>query len=82
MYFIFHNLEKTYSIDTLKGIGGQLLAKICFFGLVCCFTYQSKAMVMSGRSVHQTTFFLSKLEQAVNQYFVYILSFVTDNNPS
>ena len=31
MNFIFHNLEKTYSRDTLKGIGGQLLAKICFF---------------------------------------------------
>ena len=28
------------------------------------------------------TFFLGKLEQAVNQYFVHILSLVTDNNPS
>ena len=28
------------------------------------------------------TFFLGKLEQAVNQYFVNILSLVTDNNPS
>ena len=28
------------------------------------------------------TFFLGKLEQAVNQYFVQILSHVTDNNPS
>ena len=27
-------------------------------------------------------FFLGKLEQAVNQYFVHILSLVTDNNPS
>ena len=26
--------------------------------------------------------FLGKLEQAVNQYFVHILSLVTDNNPS
>ena len=40
-------------------------------------------MVISGRSVHLTTiFFLGKLEQAVNQYFVHILSIVTDNNPS
>ena len=40
-------------------------------------------MVMAGRSVHLTTlFFLGKLEQAVNQYFVHILSLVTDNNPS
>ena len=28
------------------------------------------------------TFFLGKLEQAVNQYYVHILSLVTDNNPS
>ena len=40
-------------------------------------------MVMSGQSVHLTTmFFLGKLDLAVNQYFVHILSFVTDNNPS
>ena len=28
------------------------------------------------------TFFLDKLEQAVNQYFVHIISLVTDSNPS
>ena len=28
------------------------------------------------------TFFLGKLDLAVNQYFLYILSLVTDNNPS
>ena len=28
------------------------------------------------------TFYLGKLEQAVNQYFMHILSLVTDNNPS
>ena len=28
------------------------------------------------------TLFLGKLEQAVNQYFMHILSLVTDNNPS
>ena len=40
-------------------------------------------MVMAGWSVHLTTlFFLGKLEQAINQYFVHILSLVTDNNPS
>ena len=50
--------------------------------LFCCFTSQATAKVMAGRSVQLTTFFLGKLEQAVNQYFVHILSFVTDNNPS
>ena len=28
------------------------------------------------------TFFLGKLEQAVNQYFLHIVLLVTDNNPS
>ena len=49
--------------------------------LACCFTSQSTAMVMLGRSVHLTTLFLGKLDQAVYQYFVQILSVVTDNNP-
>ena len=39
-------------------------------------------MVMVGPSVHLTTFLLGKLEQAFNQNFLHILSFVTDNNPS
>ena len=51
---------------------------VCFVAL----RPKSAAMVMVGRSVHLTTFFLGKLEQAVNQYFVHILSLVTDNNPS
>ena len=54
--------------------------------LIVCFVAfcpKSTAMAMAGRSVHLTTlFFLGKLEQAVNQYFVHILSFVTDNNRS
>ena len=53
---------------------------ICLF---CCFTshvnsYGHDETVSS--SSH--TFSLGKLEQAVNQYFVHILSLVTDNNPS
>ena len=39
---------------------------------------KTTAMVMAGWS----HFFLGKLEQAVNQYFVQILSLVTDNSPS
>ena len=39
-------------------------------------------MVMPGRSVYLTTLFLGKLKHAVHQYFVHILSLVTDNNPS
>ena len=51
---------------------------VCFVAL----RPKSTAMVMAGRSVHLTTlFFLGKLEQEVNQYFVHILALVTDNNP-
>ena len=71
----------------------DLLALVCgvycefvTFPLFVCFVAlrpKSTAMVIAGRSVHLTTlFFLGKLEQAVNQYFVHILSLVTDNNPS
>ena len=42
---------------------------------------KSTAMVTAGWSVHITTFFLSKLEQAVKPYFVHILSLATNNNP-
>ena len=56
------------------------------FDLFVCFVAllpMSEAMVMAGRSVHlKPHFFLGKLEQAVIQYFVHILSLVTDNNPS
>ena len=62
--------------------------KVKHFTLLCfllCFValrLMSTAMVMAGQSVHLTNFFGGKLEQAVNQYFVHILSLVTDNNPS
>ena len=51
---------------------------VCFVAL----RPKSTAMVMAGRSIHLPTLFLGKLEQAVNQYFVHILSLVTDNNTS
>ena len=53
-------------------------AFVCFVAL----RPKSTAMVMAGRSVHLTTLFLDKLELAVNQYFVHILSLVTDNKVS
>ena len=54
----------------------------CLFVCFVALRPRSTAMVMAGRSVHLTTlFFLGKLEQAVNQYFVHILSLVTNNNP-
>ena len=53
-------------------------AFVCFVALQA----KSTAMVMAGRSARLPHFFLGKLEQAVNQSFVRILSLVTDNNPS
>ena len=52
---------------------------------VCLFVAlhpKSTATVMAGRLINLTTLFLGKLEQAVIQYFMHILSLVTDNNPS
>ena len=59
----------------------------CDFGwfvcLFCCFTSQVNSYG-HGRTVSSPnhTFFLGKLEQAVNQYFVHILLLVTYNDPS
>ena len=56
--------------------------------VVCCFVIlrpRETSKVMSGRSVSLTTLFLGRLRPplgAVNQYFVHILSPVTDNCPS
>ena len=53
-----------------------------FVCLFCCFMSQVNSYGHGGTvSSPNHTFFLGKLEQAVNQYFVHILSLVTDNNP-
>ena len=53
------------------------------FCLFCCFTSQVNSYGHGGTvSSPNHTYFLGKLEQAVNQYLVHILSLVTDNNPS
>ena len=50
---------------------------------VWCWTSQSTEYVHVGMvSSPYHAFFLGKLDLAVNQYFVHILSFITDNNPS
>ena len=46
--------------------------------LLCWFTSQVNSYGHGGTA----NFFLGKLEQAVNQYFVHILSLVTENTPS
>ena len=72
----------TASMESVKTEMSPITTTSNVFSLVYCFTSLSTAMVMAGRSVHLTAFFLGKLEQAVNQYFLHILLLVTDNNPS
>ena len=57
-----------------------LIETVCLF---CRFTSQVSSYG-HGETVSSPnhTFFLGKLEPAVNQYFVHILSLVTDNNTS
>ena len=56
--------------------------KITFWGFVLMLYVPGTDMVMVRQSVHLTTLFLGKLEQAVSQYFVHIPLFVADNNLS
>ena len=54
-----------------------------FVCLFCCFASQLNSFGHGGTvSSPNHTFFLGKLEQAVNQYFGHILSLVTYNNSS
>ena len=61
---------------------------ICFvifvlFCLFCCFTSEVNSYGRGGTVSSPThTFFLGKLELAVNQFFMHILLLVTDTNPS
>ena len=52
---------------------------VCYAALRPCQQLWSSLRDGQFTSPH---FFLGKLEQAVNQYFVHILLLVTDNNPS
>ena len=68
----------SFAIFFLTGI--LFMGTFCMF---CCFTSQVNSYGHDGAvSSPSHTFLLGKLEQAVNQYFVHILSHVTDNNPS
>ena len=53
---------------------------VCLFVLMLNIPVNSYGHVGIVSSPNHT-FFLGKLDSAVNQYFVHILSLVTDNNP-
>ena len=66
--------------NTIKWLFCSPKIIVCLF---CCFMSQFNSRGHGGMvssPIH--TFFLGKLEQAVNQYFMHILSLVTDNDPS
>ena len=59
-----------------------ILIRIYVVCLFCCFTSQNNSYVHGGTvSSSNHTFFLGRLEQAVNQQFVHILSLVSDKQP-
>ena len=72
-----------YVLIRLEVYSFCLCLHIFFVCLFCCFTSQVNGYGHCGMvSSPNHTFFLSRFEQAVNQYFKHILSLVTDNNPS
>ena len=73
-------IRKTGFKSIYLDFDSNVISVIC---LICCFMSQVNSYGNGGAvSSPNHTFFLGKLEQAVNQYFVHILSLVTDNNPS
>ena len=71
----------TSSYVSVYLVSGYMSCIVCLFVLLL---YAPSQQLWSWRDCQFTSqhFFLGKLEQAVNQYFVHILSLVTDNNPS
>ena len=84
-----HSHHDGYYIHTLLGSYATLLIKkihitfILFVCLFCCFTPQVNSYG-HGRTVSSPnhTFFPGQAGTRDNQYFVHILSLVSDNNPS
>ena len=66
------------------GTLGYDLPSLSFSLFVCLFLYVPSQQLRSWPDGQFTKphFFLGKLEQAVNQYFVHILSLVNEYNPS
>ena len=62
--------DDNIQIKKIVGVGLMLYAPVNSYGHV------------GTVSSPNHTFFLGKLEQAVNNYFVHIISLVTDNNSS
>ena len=68
----------------IKGISSKWHHEKHVNMFVCFVALRPIQQLLSWRDSQFTLprFFLGKLEQAANQYFVHILLIVTDNNPS
>ena len=73
-------LSKNESIRTITKILVCFWLLFFFFGLTLYVSLNSYGHV-SMVSSPSHTFFLAKLDNAVNQYFVHIFSLVNDNKP-
>ena len=75
--------SKLFDLEASKYFSrrGKQMNFVCLFVLLL---YVQSQQLWSWRDGQFTYphFFMGKLEQAVNQYFMHILSLVTDNNPS
>ena len=73
------------NVDTIINLEETITARgfVCLF-LFVLLRYVPSQQLWSWRDgqLHNHTFFLGKLEQALNQYFVHILSLLADNNRS
>ena len=83
LHIFIHCISHTINYGTFLNFIGMLLMYERVVCLFCCFMSQVNSYG-HGRTVSlpNHTFFLGKLEQTVNQYYVHILWLVTDNNPS
>ena len=82
--FLCESVLNSFSFSIKKIVGEifkTLRTETCLFVLLL---YVPSQQLWSWRDGQFTVphFFLGKLKQAVNQYFVHILSLVTDHNPS
>ena len=70
-------MEKVLNFRTLFFFCSQINVVFVWFVAVCASKQQGHVGTVSSPN---HTFFLGKLEQAVNQYSVHILLLITDNN--
>ena len=76
-----NDLTSSYEKQSSQNLAKDLASFFfSFLFLFCCFTSQVNSYGHGGTvSSPNHSLLLGKLEQAVNQYFVHLLSLVTDN---